>query len=686
MSGAQTFEMTLLTAAAAYRTAPTAEAWEALLLALQRQPSVERFLHGARAVPTALAVSADGACAAALVDDRVLVWDLQTGRTRAEIQDSERRPSNHAFGSECNTLVAGFEDGAVQTWSLGSSPARLWSVSGSGKAVTAIAVSNRVVAVGYDGGRLLLLAGDSGAVVAEVPAGHPLRVSVLKFNSDGTVLASVDWSGAVRRWSAAGLVPDGEPAACLSSSGAGILALSDDLTRCASAASPPGPATVTNLDGRANIVAEVGGQWILALDFSADGRSLITANQGGELEFWDLAAAARAGGQAKPTAVWSEHRADVTAVVHSPKDNVFVSAARDQSVVVWGFSAADRLVSERVRMIPDFETAVLDSSLREAIAANTKGDLFRRNLDEPASPVSIGGFGRPVSALAIREQEREVVGGAPNGEVVVRGMDSGEQRVFAAGQTGRIEKLRLDTTGLRLAAVAENGTASLWELADGRLIATFPEATSRTGRGGGVTAAVDIAFEPGGDRLVSIHGNNQAFLWHWINSRLRFDPFLLKPTSYFTSVAFSPDRQTVALGTGIYEGGIALFDSLNSNPAAAILTGHDLLDVTALAFSPDGRLLLSGGFDRRINLWDVAGRRRIGEAYRAPGAVETVTFAKSGLAAAALTDQGTIVRWDLDPVHWIAAACRIANRDWTPEERLRLLGSADGESACPAPE
>jgi WD40 repeat protein len=139
----------------------------------------------------------------------------------------------------------------------------------------------------------------------------------------------------------------------------------------------------------------------------------------------------------------------------------------------------------------------------------------------------------------------------------------------------------------------------------------------------------------------------------------------------------------MAFGTGIYEGEIVLMDATDPDAPVTRLPGHDLQDVTGLAFSPDGRLLFSGGFDARVAVWDVAARRRIGDVHRVPGSIVDLAYASSGAAVTAVTDRGDVLRWDLDPGHWLDLACRIANRDLSAAEIARFMDGTGSQTACP---
>jgi WD40 repeat protein len=64
------------------------------------------------------------------------------------------------------------------------------------------------------------------------------------------------------------------------------------------------------------------------------------------------------------------------------------------------------------------------------------------------------------------------------------------------------------------------------------------------------------------------------------------------------SVAFSPDGQTLASGSGKT---IELWD-LNSGKRLCTLSGHSK-PVESVTFSPDGELLISGSSDQTIKIW-----------------------------------------------------------------------------------
>src|SRR5262245_54626375 len=94
-----------------------------------------------------------------------------------------------------------------------------------------------------------------------------------------------------------------------------------------------------------------------------------------------------------------------------------------------------------------------------------------------------------------------------------------------------------------------------------------------------------------------------------------------------------------------------------------VIEGHDSA-VTALAFSPDGKLLATGGKDQTVKLWDAATGKAVGMPGKIDWVVTCLAFARDGALLAAGTEavQGArtettadVFLWDVkkrEPIAW----------------------------------
>ena len=521
--------------------------------------------------------------------------------------------------------------------------------------VTSVAVSSHghILADGGPGGRVRLW--NVADPARPRPLGWPLTevsalVYSLAFSPDGDTLASGGLDSRIRLWNVADPAhprPLGRPLA----SGVPVNSVTF---------SPDGHTLASGgYDGRVQLwnVADpvhprllapplgplAAGVLVNSVAFSPDGHTLASGGPGGRVRLWDVADPAhpRTLGPPLPGGV------AVASVAFSPDGHTLAGGGFDGTVWLW--DVADPVHPRTLGPILTGGVAV------DSVAFSPDGHMLAGGgLDgvvrlwgvaDPTHPSALGqpltGGGGAVDSVAFSRDGRTLASGGVGGTVRLWSLP---QTVLTGG-TIAFNSVAFSPDGHTLASSGYGGMVRLWGTAD----PAHPRPLGPPLVGGGIAR---VAFSPDGHTLAGV-GDSTIRLWDVADPA---HPTPLGPSLAgavaVDSVAFSPDRQTLAVGLG--DGTVRLWhvaDPGHPTPLGQPLAGGGGA-VGSVAFSRDGRMLAAGGF-YGTRLWGVADPAHPRQQGLIPiGTLDTVAFSHDGRTLASGALDGTVQLWDIaDPAH-----------------------------------
>ena len=169
---------------------------------------------------------------------------------------------------------------------------------------------------------------------------------------------------------------------------------------------------------------------------------------------------------------------------------------------------------------------------------------------------------------------------------------------------------------------------------------------------------VGMAFSPDGKRLASIARDCTAYLWD-VDSGTQIAELPLTPPpgkntyrEYDTGIAFSPRGDIIASGKW---GAIVLWDATDGKALMTLPQPEGSQRPITLCFSPCGEYLASGAWWQRglqkvpIRLWEMASGENIATFWGHTTDVQCFAFSQDGTLLVSGGHDGAIYLWDLTP-------------------------------------
>ena len=543
-------------------------------------------------------------------------------------------------------------------------------------------------------------------------------ISAVTFTPDGKTLVSGGWDHLVRRWDA----DTGQLRATLSGQQNIIraLAVSSDGKSLASAGDG-GEIIVwdlganqqrTNLIGRRGVVMSVafspdnstlaagiawgerGGGidlWNLkdgsyqlrsqipnstaSLAFSPDGNTLAGAGSSG-LHLWDAAT-----GQLLNTL--KGHVGIAGAVTFLPDGKSLLSGGNDRTIRLWQLPSnptnkvIGRIIGAHLDSVlcvaVSHDGAMLSSGANDgsvklwdaaAIPARTLPKMATEfkigtNAPSPVDLESVLPLPASSSVLVVTEHGTEM-----------RDLTSGQRQAVWPDSIGRGA---ISPDGKLLATGMLDGKVKLWETASGRLLASIQAHPS-----GLAEFCVALAFSSDGRVLATSGSYDQLIkLWDPAASLKLIREIPAPPSAGISALGFSPDGKMLA--AALRHQRVLLMDS--AGRAQRLITLGDG-NIFATVFSPDSKLLATTREGGVISLWDVRTGRLQATLKGHTSTVSTVAFSPDGGTLASGSEDRTVRLWDVatsqERITFKEHSNSVSSVAFSPDGGTLIAGHRDG--------
>lgn len=585
-----------------------------------------------------------------------------------------------AFSPDSRLAATGSATGSLNLWEVESGKLiRTFPEAQASISSLAFSPDGRILATGGDDQTVRLWEVSTGQVIRTLPTAQATLWS-LAFSPEGASLAAMDKNGTLRLWNLA--------------SGAELLSVNLPTTSSSLAFAPDGQAILTaGDDGVARLLDSATGEVlrefhghslsIITVAFAHNGRTLATGSDDKTVRLWDVASG-------QEIRRLEGHQESVYGVSFSADDTALLTAGYDRVALLWDVASGvilNRFIGHQGSLYagaisPDSRwvlTASLDTTARLwpsglmpnprrlrqtssiiTLALNRSGSVLATGASDGKVTLwetqtgqklrEFNGHQYAVESLAFSPDEKALASASDDNTVQLVDLETGQIRLNLTEFSSPIWAVRFTPDGKALVTANEDGL-KLWDAATGAALRTFSSEDT----------FYSVALAPDGKTLLG-GGYGSYFVFSLESGAELFREMTPETTSSFAA-ALSPDGRQAVLG-----GGRLKLYTYPEMQLIRVFEGHTG-SVLSVAFSADGKTLVSSSEDGTARLWDVATGANLRVLSGAQALANSAAFTADEDGVYVGGGDNTVWLWDTETEALMDYACQVLKRDLTAAEK-----------------